>query len=233
MNRETFSKILKLTSPIFFGYISIGIPFGLMVVQAGYQWWLAPLMCLTMFTGSGQYIAIGLFAVDAPFSAMIIAQIMTGIRHIVYGLSLITKFKNVGKWKPYLIFALTDETYALLTSCEVPEDVRPGTFYGVIALMDQCYWTLGAIIGAVAGTLINFPLEGIDFALTALFAVILVEQIRSSKNFVPAAIGLSTAIIAVLLGKAGIISDGNMLIAALSLGIGALMFTTRKKAGAQ
>ena len=93
MEKSDFAKILKITSPIFFGYVSIGIPFGLMVAQAGYPWWLAPLMSVTMYTGTGQYIAIGMFAARAGLAQIMLVQVLVGIRHIFYGLSLLTKFK--------------------------------------------------------------------------------------------------------------------------------------------
>lgn len=227
MTKENLFKCLKLTSPIFFGYISIGIPFGLLVTQAGYPWWLAPIMGLTMYTGSGQYIAIGLFAAGAPLTEIIIAQLMTGCRHIFYGLSLMTQFKDTGKWKPYLIFALTDETYALLVGTKVPPGIKNSTFYGTISMLDQSYWILGSIIGAIAGSLIKFPLKGLDFALTALFAVILTEQIMSSKDFIPPVVGLTASAVAIILEKVHAIPSGNMLLVSLTLGIAALMIAKR------
>jgi len=104
MDKSTFAKILKITSPIFFGYVSIGIPFGLMVAKAGYPWWLAPLMSVTMYTGTGQYIAIGMFAAGASLAQIMLIQVLVGIRHIFYGLSLLTKFKGLGKWKAFCYF---------------------------------------------------------------------------------------------------------------------------------
>lgn len=231
MNKSNFFKIVKITLPIFFGYISIGIPFGLMVANAGYAWWLAPLMSIVMYTGTGQYIAIGMFAAGANLASIMVIQALVGIRHIFYGLSLITKFKDTGRWKPYLIFALTDETYAVLCSMEVPPGLKAGSFYGTIAALDHFYWTLGATIGAVAGSLINVSLEGVDFALTALFAVILVEQISSSKDFVPPEIGIATAVTAAVLERCGILPEGNMLLFALASGIAALIFAKQFQRG--
>ena len=222
MDKSTFAKILKITSPIFFGYVSIGIPFGLMVARAGYPWWLAPLMSVTMYTGTGQYIAIGLFAAKAGFAQIMLIQVLVGIRHIFYGLSLLTKFKGVGKWKAFLIYALTDETYAVLCSVDAPAGQKPGRFYAAIAALDEFYWTLGATIGALAGSLINFSFEGVDFALTALFCVILTEQILASKDFLPPLIGIAASVFAAALERLGILPQGNMLLLSLSVGITAL-----------
>lgn len=229
MNKSVFFKILKLTLPIFFGYISIGIPFGLMVTNAGYAWYIALLMSLVMYTGTGQYIAIGMFAAGANLASIMVIQALVGIRHIFYGLSLITKFKDTGRWKQFLIFALTDETYAVLCSVDVPKGMKPGPFYGTIAALDYFYWNLGATIGAVAGSLIKISLDGVDFALTALFAVILVEQVSSSKDFVPPAIGIAAAVLAAFLERQGIFPQGNMLLLALAFGIAALVLAKQHR----
>lgn len=222
MEKSDFAKILRITSPIFFGYVSIGIPFGLMVARAGYPWWLAPLMSVTMYTGTGQYIAIGMFAAGAGLAQIMLVQVLVGIRHVFYGLSLLTKFKGVGKWKAFLIYALTDETYAVLCSVDAPAGQKPGPFFSAIAAMDLFYWTLGGTIGAVAGSLINFSFEGVDFALTALFCVILTEQILASKDFLPPAIGIASSVAAAVLERVGILPQGNMLLLSLSVGITAL-----------
>lgn len=215
MNQASFRTSARaafpVTVPVLFGYIAIGIPFGLMLVKAGYPWWLAPIMSVLMYAGAGQYIAVGLFAANVPLAGILVTILMVNIRHIVYGLSLIEKFKTVGKWKPYLVFALTDETYALLTGVKVPANVAPGPYYGAIALLDHGYWIAGSLIGALAGQFIPFSFKGIDFALTALFAVLLIDQIRASKDFLPAAIGVGAGILAVAL-----VGPSNMLIAALA-----------------
>ena len=201
MNKYSLIQAFKVTIPVLFGYLSIGIPFGLMLVNAGYPWWLAPLMSITMYAGAGQYMAVGLFSAGTPLTAILVTMLMVNIRHIVYGLSLIEPFKKVGKWKPYLIFALTDETYALLTGTAVPKGLNPGKFYG-----------------AIAGSLIKFNFDGIDFALTALFIVLLIEQLKKTKNPLPPIIGGVCSVIAFF-----IFGPDNMLIASLAIGIAFLM----------
>ena len=213
-----------VTVPVLFGYIAIGIPFGLMLVKAGYPWWLSPLMSLLMYAGAGQYIAVGLFAAGVPLSAMLVTMLAVNIRHIVYGLSLIERFKVAGRWKGYLVFSLTDETYALLTGVKVPENVRPASFYASVALLDQSYWVIGSLIGALAGSLIPFSFAGIDFALTALFAVLLIDQLARTKDFVPAIIGIACSVAAL-----AIAGPKNMLIAALAASLAALAILKGRK----
>ena len=224
MIKSYILQAFKITIPVFFGYLAIGIPFGLMLVSAGYPWWLAPIMSVLMYAGAGQYMAVALFSSGASMSVTAITMLLLNIRHIVYGLSLITPFKETGKWKPYLIFALTDETYALMTSCSVPDGVNPGKFYGAIALMDHSYWILGSFIGAVAGTLIPFSFDGVDFALTALFAVLLIDQIKKSKDIVPPVIGAIATILAIIF-----VPSQYILITSLAVGVTALSITKYRK----
>jgi len=220
MNRMYALQAVKITIPVFFGYLAIGIPFGLMIVESGYPWYLAPIMSLIMYAGAGQYMAVGLLASQAPLPVMFITQLLLNCRHVVYGLSLIKPFKNVGKIKPYLIFALTDETYALMTSCTVPREANAAKFYGLIAGLNQIYWIVGSIIGAIAGLFIPAQyLEGVDFALTLLFVVLLIDQIKTTKNAIPPILGFICSILAIMIFGTG----SNMLIAALCFGIVALM----------
>lgn len=212
-----FREAFPVTVPVLFGYIAIGIPFGLILVKAGYPWFLAPFMSVLMYAGAGQYIAIGLFAAGVPLGGLLVTMLLVNIRHIVYGLSLIGKFRAVGLWKPYLIFSLTDETYALLTGVEPPANLEPGPFFGSIALLNQLYWVTGSVIGALAGAWLPVSFAGVDFALTALFMVLLLDRLRADRDLIPVGIGIGCAIIALLtFGKA------NMLIAALAGGVGLL-----------
>lgn len=228
MKSEHFRSAAKTTAPVFFGYIAIGIPLGLMVVNAGYAWWLAPVMSILMFAGAGEYMAIGFFANGAALATIALTEFLINIRHIFYGLSLFTKFKNVGRWKPVLIFCLTDETYSLLTMTDAPENANKGSYFAAIALLDYSYWVLGTIIGAIAGTLIPFSFEGVDFALTALFAVLLISQIEKSHDALPPVIGAATVTAAIVLSKIGVLPSEHILLVSLVLGVAALMLLRGK-----
>lgn len=167
---------LRTTLPVFLGYITCGIAFGLVLTNAGYPWWLAPFMSLTMFAGAAQFAAIPLFAAGTPLPIILGTELLLNIRHIVYGLPLIQKYKTCPQLRPYLIFGLTDETFSLLTTVEPPADVSASSFYGFVTLFDQFYWVAGSALGALIGELIPFDMTGVDFALTALFAVLTVDQ---------------------------------------------------------
>lgn len=224
MDKTNLKKMLvSLTAPVFFGYMAIGIAFGLLLVQSGYPWWLTPIMSVFMYAGAAQYMAVGFFATGAPLITVIITTLLVNIRHMVYGLSLLNKLKGTGKVFPYLVFALTDETYALFTGCTCPDDVSPKKFFGSIAVLNHLYWITGGIIGSLVGVLLPFPLEGIDFALTALFVVLLLEQIQRKQAQISAIIGALCAILALFT-----VGKQNMIIVALALGITAEAIILRK-----
>ncbi len=224
MNKKCFLLAFKTSIPVLFGYLAIGIAFGLLVVENDYPWWIATIMSISMYAGAGQYIAIGLFAAGTSISTILITELLVNIRHIVYGLSLISKFNTCGKWKPYLIFSLTDETYSLLTTTEVPEEIETGNFYGTISLLNHLYWIIGSSFGAIVGSVIPFDLTGVDFSLTALFVVLAIEQIEKSKFILPPLIGGITTLTTIILWKTKIIGDSNnILIIALTCGISILV----------
>ncbi|MBP5603498.1 MAG: AzlC family ABC transporter permease [Treponema sp.] len=178
MNTHCLKVAARTTIPVFLGYISCGIAFGLITINAGYPWWLAPATGILIFAGAGQFLAIPLFAAGTPILAILATELLLNIRHIVYGLPLINQFKGCRRTKPYLIYALTDETFSLLTTTEVPAGVKPEDYYFAVSILDQSYWVGGSLIGGLAGAMIPFDMTGVDFALTALFAVLSIEQIQ-------------------------------------------------------
>ncbi len=196
--RAAFKAAFPHTIPVLTGYLFIGIAFGVMFADKGYNFIWAGVMSLLVYAGSGQYLAVNFFDPSVSLLQVVFLTFMVNIRHIFYGLSLLDKFKVSGKKKPYMIFSLTDETYSLYFLTKTPPNVDEGKFLFAIALLDQSYWILGSIIGAVAGTLIPFDSTGIDFAMTALFIVIFVEQWLEKKNRFPAVVGVVTTIISLL-----------------------------------
>lgn len=184
-HRETITASLKASSPVFFGYISIGFAFGFLLVKAGFPWFLAPIMCVIIFAGAAQFMAIGMLLSDKGPLEIGLAVLLINARHMVYGLSLLERFKHFKKFKHYLIYGLTDETYALLTTLEAPEGSHPEVFDFWMTAFNHSYWILGSTFGALLGSIIKFDAPGLDFALTALFIVLTIEQIKSIKRVGP------------------------------------------------
>ncbi|MDR1017667.1 MAG: AzlC family ABC transporter permease [Lachnospiraceae bacterium] len=188
--KHAFRRAFPYTIPVLTGYLFIGIAFGVMYSAKGYNFLWAILMSILVFAGSGQYLAVNFFVPGISFLHIIFMELLLNIRHMFYGISLLEKFHRAGKKRWYLIFGLTDETYSLLATTKVPDDVDEDKFLFAITLLNQSYWVLGSGIGALAGDIIPFPTEGIDFAMTALFVVIFVEQWLDKSNRRPAILGL-------------------------------------------
>ena len=178
------------TIPVMMGYLFLGFAFGVLLQSKGYHFGWAILMSLFIYAGSMQFVAINFFAGGISILSIILMTFMVNIRHFFYGLAMLTKFKDTGRKKPYLVFSLTDETFSLLCSAEAPQGVSKGWFLFFISLLDQIYWVAGSALGGLLGSVLPFSTKGIDFAMTALFVVIFVEQWKSSKNHIPALTGL-------------------------------------------
>ena len=214
-------KVIKIaftvTIPVMLGYLSVGIAFGLLFQKSGYNFLWAALMSLTVYSGAMQFIAINLLTSGVGIFEIALMTLFVNIRHIFYGLSFIDKFKDIGKKKTYMIFSLTDETYSLLCSSKEPEGVSRNLIFFCIAFFNQMYWVIGTLIGSIAGSFITFNTKGIDFAMTALFVVIFIEQWGTYKNHIPVLIGATSTILSLLIFGANNLILPSMLFITVAL----------------
>lgn len=202
MRKKTMGLAFHDTIPVFAGYIVLGIGFGVMLRVNGFGVIWAFFMSIFMYAGAMQYAAVGILASSASIATTAITTVLVNIRHIFYGISLLHKYKGLGVAKLYMIFALTDETYALVSTKQMPEGASRKLYYFLVSLFDHCYWISGCCIGAILGSVLKINFEGIDFALTALFVTILIDQWLSTKNHLPVLIGMiSTAVCLAIFGS--------------------------------
>lgn len=220
-----WKNALRLTAPVMLGYVTIGIAFGLLLRLAHYPWYLAPIMSIFVYAGALQYLAVGLLAANVSIAEAALLALVVNARHMVYGLSLLEKYRTTPLRKLYLVYTLTDETYALVTSAKVPNASEPARFYTAVSFLDQCYWVGGSIVGALAGGFLPFDLSGLDFALTALFVVLLVEQIKSATSPLPFVIAAASSIAAYL-----VVGRQEMLVVSMGLTV-VLLLLFRNKVG--
>ena len=191
ISKEVVKKAFTATIPVMTGYLVLAIGFGILLKTKGYGLLWAIAMSGFIYAGSMQYLTIDLLCGGASLVATAMTTLMVNARHLFYGISMVERYKGTGKKKPYLIFALTDETYSLLCSDESVKGIEePKEYYFFVSLFNQIYWVAGSIIGSLLGNIIPFNVEGIDFALTALFVTIFVEQWLSTKEHFPALTGL-------------------------------------------
>ena len=206
------------TIPVMAGYLVLGLGFGIMLKSAGYGIVFAFIMSLSIYAGSMQYVAVSLLTGGASLVTTALTTLMVNARHLFYGISMLDRYKGVGKRKAYLIFALTDETYSLVCHDNpMVKDEDRKNYYLLVSLFDHIYWIAGSVLGAVAGTVLKFNTEGIDFVLTALFITIFVEQWLSTKKHIPALIGVGASVVCLVIFGADKFLIPAMLVIALLL----------------
>lgn len=206
--RQAFWKSL----PVLAGYIILGIGFGILLRNAGYGvLWAFAMSCL-IYAGSMQYVGVGLIAGGASVITTAVTTVMVNARHLFYSISMVERYKGTGKYKPYLIFALTDETYSLLCDGRVPEEDSGGLYRFLVSLFNHCYWITGSVIGSLLGSVLPFSTDGIEFSMTALFIASFTEQWISGGNHVPALAGLVCSLLCLF-----VFGPGQFLIPAMLL----------------
>ena len=190
------------TVPVMTGYVFLGFGFGIVMHQSGYGALWSIAMSLLIYAGSMQYVAVGLLTSGAGLLTTALTTVVVNARHLFYGISMVDAYKGAGKKKPYLVFALTDETYSLVSQKQLPEDGLRHSYCFWVSLLDHSYWVCGTALGALAGNLLPINFEGIEFVLTALFVTIFVEQWLSTKDHLPAITGVAaTTLCLMVFGK--------------------------------
>lgn len=220
--KKALKAAFPSTVPVMAGYLFCGFAFGVLFRETGQHPLLAPLMSIVVYAGSMQFFAVKFM--DGSFSMVSIAllTLLINARHVFYGIPFVERFRRMGKRFPYMVFSLTDETFSLLCGAKAPEGMDSLQFMFWIAVLDQCYWVAGTALGAAVGPVLPFDTKGIEFALTALFLVIAVEQWRESPTKLPALAGLMVSLAALLL------FGGKDFILPAMAGIAAVLLLLRK-----
>lgn len=199
MKRKHLKAVFLDTIPVLTGYLFLGMGFGILLSENGYGVLWALAMSIFVFAGSGQYLAVSLLANSAGLLSAAIATLLVNARHLFYGISLLEKYKGAGKKKPYMIFALTDETYSLVTQNEPPEGMSRHSYCFAVSMLDHIYWIIGCTLGALAGQFIPINYEGIEFVLTALFVTMFVDRWLTNKDHFPAVVGVCATLVSLLI----------------------------------
>lgn len=198
MNRE-LKYALGKTIPIMFSYLFLSMAFGIMMNQAGFPFYWAYLVSLTVYTGAFQFVIVSFLSAGAGIATIALTALAMNCRHMFYGVTFLKEFKSMGKRYPYMIFSLTDETYALYCSLEYPEELDHYQVMVDIAWLSRVYWLIGTLVGALLGQIIPFDFEGVDFCMTALFVTILIDQWKKTEDHAPAVIGGVSAVVFLLI----------------------------------
>ena len=193
--RKALRAAFPPTVPIMAGFLFLGMAYGILMRVNGFPFWYPVLTSIVVFGGSLEYmIAAMLLSAFAPLQTLLVA-LMIQVRHLFYGISMLEKYKGMGAKKFYMIFGLCDETFSINCAIEPPKDVDRGLFMFFVTLLDHSYWIVGATLGGILGSLLTFNTEGLDFAMTAMLAVIFLEQLLKEKRHITAVIGVAASLI--------------------------------------
>lgn len=199
MKKETAKQAFYTSIPVMAGYMVLGMGFGILLRNAGYGALWAFAMSTFVFAGSMQYVGVGLISGGASILTTALTTFMVNARHLFYSISMVERYKDAGRYKPYMIFALTDETYSLLCDGKTPEGTDPNLFRFLVSLFNQCYWVSGSVLGSLLAEVLPFSTAGIEFSMTALFIASYTEQWLETKDHVPALTGLLCTLICLVI----------------------------------
>jgi len=193
--KETIKKAFPITIPIMLGYVPLGIGFGLIMANAGYNALWTFFSSAAIYSGTGQYMSVNFLSSGAGILEIILIIVVMNSRMMFYGLSFLERWNGMGLKKWYMVFSLTDETYAVLCTVKAPPGIDEKKFMFCISMMNQSYWVIGSVIGALFGTVIRIDITGVDFIMTALFVVLCMDQWKKYKTHEAFWIGLSCSLI--------------------------------------
>ena len=202
MKQRTRKQAFFDSLPVMAGYLVLGFGFGVMLQRSGYPFYWAILMSTVIYAGSMQYVAVSLLAGGSSLLICAMMTLTVNARHLFYGLAMLEKYRDLGRARPYLIFSLTDETFSLVSRDTLPEQLDRKCYYLTLSLLNHGYWIVGSALGGLFGQLVAFNSGGIDFAMTALFVVIFIEQWLSSRRHLPAMVGVGVSLVCLLIFQA-------------------------------
>lgn len=218
MNKKTLQAAFIKSLPVMAGYLVLGFGFGILAQQKGFGILWAIGMSMTIFSGTMQYVAVDLLAGGASILTALATTILVNARYLFYGVTMLEHYKGVGKRKPYLIFGLTDETYAIVCSGKAPDGAVYKDFCLLLTIFNHLYWITGSVLGVLAGEYIPLDFTGVDFVMTALFITVFIDQWKSTTNHWPAIIGLVSTTVCLL-----IFGSEHFLIPAMIIIVASLM----------
>lgn len=218
--QRAFTSAFPHTIPVLTGFLVLGMAYGVLMQTKGYGTLWAVLMSAIAFCGSMQFAAITLLTIAFnPLQAFLLS-LMVNARHLFYGISMLKKYRGLGKVRGFLIYTLCDETFSISSSITPPEGINRKYFFLIISLLDYLYWVTGTFLGGVLGNFITFNTQGLDFVLTALFVVLFLEQIKNKGNRISGLIGLIGTIIGLCMFGANNLVIPSMMIILFVLLVG-------------
>ncbi|WP_280960108.1 AzlC family ABC transporter permease [Arthrobacter celericrescens] len=210
--RREAAKGLRSSLAAGLGMFPLGIAFGLLVVQAGLPWWLAPALSTAAFAGSLELLLVGMIVTATPLATIALTTFLVNFRHVFYSFSFPLQVVKHPLAKVYSMYAMIDEAYAVTAaSKERWNSWRLIT----MQLAFQCYWVVGGLVGVGISSLLPGRIEGLEFALCALFVTLTLDAARSGKQLPSLLLGAASFAAAVVLAPDASLFLGLLLFLAL------------------
>ena len=209
--------------PIFCSYVFVSMAYGMMMASAGFPWYDSLLVSLTVYTGAFQFVLITFLSSGASLITIALTALLMNSRQSFYSITFLKEFKQMGRRKLYMIHTMTDETYAVNCTLDLPKKEKEDTMF-LVALFSRCYWIVGSVLGGILGQIIPFDLTGLDFCMTALFLIIFIDQWEKAEKHTPALTGLGIGILCLL-----IFGENRFMLPALLIVSALLLLFQRKE----
>lgn len=209
--------------PIFCSYVFVSMAYGMMMASAGFPWYDSLLVSLTVYTGAFQFVLITFLSSGASLITIALTALLMNSRQSFCSITFLKEFKQMGRRKLYMIHTMTDETYAVNCTLDLPKKEKEDTMF-LVALFSRCYWIVGSVLGGILGQIIPFDLTGLDFCMTALFLIIFIDQWEKAEKHTPALTGLGTGVICLL-----IFGENRFMLPALLIVSALLLLFQRKE----
>ena len=209
--------------PIFCSYVFVSMAYGMMMASAGFPWYDSLLVSLTVYTGAFQFVLITFLSSGASLITIALTALLMNSRQSFYSITFLKEFKQMGRRKLYMIHTMTDETYAVNCTLDLPKKEKEDTMF-LVALFSRCYWIVGSVLGGILGQIGPFDLPGLDFCMTALFLIIFIDQWEKAEKHTPALTGLGIGVICLL-----IFGENRFMLPALLIVSALLLLFQRKE----
>lgn len=209
--------------PIFCSYVFVSMAYGMMMASAGFPWYDSLLVSLTVYTGAFQFVLITFLSSGASLITIALTALLMNSRQSFYSITFLKEFKQMGRRKLYMIHTMTDETYAVNCTLDLPKKEKEDTMF-FVALFSRCYWIVGSVLGGILGQIIPFDLTGLDFCMTALFLIIFIDQWEKAEKHTLALTGLGIGVICLL-----IFGENRFMLPALLIVSALLLLFQRKE----
>lgn len=225
LRKEILKNAFIKSIPIMFSYLFVSMAYGIMMEEAGFKWYYALFISMTVYTGAFQFLPITFLSSGASILTIALMAFLMNSRQVFYSLTFVDEFREMGKKMLYMIHTMTDETYAVNLTLDSKGKEKEDTMF-LIALLSRCYWMIGAVTGGILGQVIPFDLKGIDFCMTALFIIIFIDQWEKADNHLPALAGLAVALICLIT-----IGERNFILSSLLIISGMLLVVRKRRSG--